>query len=720
MRQVLTGFGHGTRGAGSVAVMFLLAAIGGASCKSSPTVIDLTVEVEAALGLDAVQIKVKAQGKSDLLIDRPAAPSSVTSIVVSDLGGGTPVTLQATGLKGMKEVVIARGRVTLVSGKRTALTFVLAVDCRDVSLTCGVDETCQRGACFSIEVSRDAGIPDAASATSDALKDAQPSDGRDSAGTGGSPVAAGGAAGEGSGGRGGQSGASGGRSGEPASGGGPAGGAVGTGGAAGGVAGSAAATGGAAGSGLTCSSSQHICSGTCVANNSIDHCGNSCSPCQAPAGATATCSGMACDFTCGGPMKRCSGGTKCIPSSGCCTNSDCPAMPSGQTGTCDSGTAMCNYACPANTQACTSAATTTCIPVGGCCSNTDCAETCRVCSSATHTCMPVTSQDDPSGRCAGTCDAAGACKSKKGQACAATIGGCITGSTCASGFCCNQSCGNDATCAGTCAGRPDGTCQYPTTACGTAICSGPNFVDRGTCAQGSCSAPTPRPCAGGFVCSANACKTACTASSDCAATYYCTGAMCNAKKAAGQVCVVAEECTTASCSGRCCNAGVPCTCPQPSRGNLVVNPGFDSGLTGWTADPGVSATISTMEDADGCAFSRAALISNSGPDSSFSFWQCVPVSPGTDYNSGVRVASRGAFIHCDLDAFDRAGCVGTRTSVLDGLLWVNTAWSSGSPFPFQTASSTRSVRIACYSEPTESPASFFMDELYLSSVPGRF
>ena len=151
-----------------------------------------------------------------------------------------------------------------------------------------------------------------------------------------------------------------------------------------------------------------------------------------------------------------------------------------------------------------------------------------------------------------------------------------------------------------------------------------------------------------------------------------------------------------------------------------MNPGFDSGLAGWTADSGVSVTISTTEDADGCPFSRAASIANSGPDRTFAFWQGVPVSAGTDYNAVLRSAARGAFVHSDLDAFDRVGCAGTRTSVREGLLWLNTAWSSNSPFPFQTAISTRSVRVACYSEPTETPGSFFLDEVYLTPAPGRF
>ena len=71
-----------------------------------------------------------------------------------------------------------------------------------------------------------------------------------------------------------------------------------------------------------------------------------------------------------------------------------------------SGTHLCNYDCPAKTQACTAGGATACIAAGGCCRDSDCPGTCQACSTG-HTCVAATGRDDPNGRCPGTCDAAG-------------------------------------------------------------------------------------------------------------------------------------------------------------------------------------------------------------------------------------------------------------------------------------------------------------------------
>ncbi len=48
----------------------------------------------------------------------------------------------------------------------------------------------------------------------------------------------------------------------------------------------------------TCPSGQHLCSGQCVFDTSVNSCGSSCKPCSAPTNATATCDGTSCGFTC--------------------------------------------------------------------------------------------------------------------------------------------------------------------------------------------------------------------------------------------------------------------------------------------------------------------------------------------------------------------------------------------------------------------------------------
>ena len=316
---------------------------------------------------------------------------------------------------------------------------------------------------------------------------------------------------------------------------------------------------------IVCASTQHLCSGTCVDNTSIQNCGTRCSePCTAPTGGTATCDGTTCSFSCSGTTpKMCAIAMTCIASSGCCTNADCPAMSGGQTGTCDSGTSTCNYGCPSNTQSCTTNGTTSCIAAGGCCKDSDCAGSCMTCNMSTHACGAAKSEDDPTGRCAGTCDASGTCKSKQGQTCntvSGSMGGCVTGTTCSpDGYCCNTTCtgscvacdlqgfegtctnlasgtaphsnhplctGAGTSCAGSCGSA--GACTYPTSSCGAApTCSGTSYVSQATCSNGSCGTTSPQTCSGDFVCSLNTCKTSCTADSDCLPGYFCETGLCH-------------------------------------------------------------------------------------------------------------------------------------------------------------------------------------------------
>ncbi len=347
---------------------------------------------------------------------------------------------------------------------------------------------------------------------------------------------------------------------------GAAGGAAGLGGAhagGGGGSGGIPGTGGSSGAGGTsptgCSQTQHLCAGVCSDNKSVQTCGSRCDACVAPAGGTPSCDGTTCDFTCGGSTpKKCQAAGICVGSTGCCGNTDCPTNAGGQTGTCDTTTHACNYACSGSTKSCTVGSTTTCIPMTACCNNSDCTGSCVKCDTSTHACVPAKGMDDPNGRCAGTCDSSGACKSKQGQTCNTVAGGCVSGTTCSpDGVCCDTACtgscvacdlaghlgtctnlaaassphtghpscaGSGTPCAGTCGGG--GVCSYPTASCGTASCSADKFVDKGTCSAGTCVPPSPTSCAGGFVCSGSACRTSCVSDADCEPDHYCEAGVC--------------------------------------------------------------------------------------------------------------------------------------------------------------------------------------------------
>ena len=60
--------------------------------------------------------------------------------------------------------------------------------------------------------------------------------------------------------------------------------------------------------------------------------------------------------------------------------------------------------------------------------------------------------------------------------------------------------------------------------------------------------------------------------------------------------------------------------------NLVVNPTFDNGLTGWTAGPSSSYTLPTVVTADG---SDGANSANYVATATTGFYQDVPVTPGS-------------------------------------------------------------------------------------------
>jgi hypothetical protein len=260
---------------------------------------------------------------------------------------------------------------------------------------------------------------------------------------------------------------------------------------------------------------------------------------------------------------------------GCCTSADCPATApvcsaSNQCAKCtvDADCAGRSLtACNATTGACvqctqssqcggaTANCDTTTNKCVGCTQRSHCPGACQTCTN--NACAAVRDADDPSG-CAGTCDSNGECKGKRGQRCDVVSGGCITGTTCADNYCCDQactapcracnlathegtctavssgdppsghgSCGTDAQCRGSCSGRPDGQCSYPTTACGTPSCSGTSLVPGGHCGSGACTPDSAQDCDGGLVCSANACKISCALDTDCRSDYFCSASSCH-------------------------------------------------------------------------------------------------------------------------------------------------------------------------------------------------
>lgn len=194
----------------------------------------------------------------------------------------------------------------------------------------------------------------------------------------------------------------------------------------------------------------------------------------------------------------------------------------------------------------------------GVCCATSCGGACKTCAPKTGACVAVVKADDANS-CTGanTCDAAGACKKKNGQACGGPSE--CAGAICVDGTCCDRACEGQCEacnvkdhlgtcspvagdprngraactapgtlCGGTCNGLAGAQCAYPSavTLCASS-CSGETFLGSTCDGRGACTADEPRPCAGNFVCAdASVCKTSCAGDADCRQGYRCEGAKC--------------------------------------------------------------------------------------------------------------------------------------------------------------------------------------------------
>ncbi|HTA88436.1 MAG TPA: hypothetical protein VK745_02630 [Polyangiaceae bacterium] len=457
------------------------------------------------------------------------------------------------------------------------------------------------------------------------------------------------------------------------------------------------------------------------------------------------CCGKACDGACLSCASTVTGQAEgtCAPAqAGTDPHDDCTKSTDacGLDGQCD-GAGACRFAVPSTscgTEACQSNEYTPaaqCDGAGKCvtpsavsCGGQPCIGTrCDITCSATMAC--------PTGfYCDGTTCAA----QKSGGSMCAADGDCATGH-CAEGVCCDGAC--TATC-NSClqanTGQIDGKCSavragvvHGTDCPGSAACpaGATSSTAAPTCdGAGACKAGAATSC-GNYLCNATtaSCGTGCTVSSQCSSSSYCSGGVCKAKSVAGQLCAANTECQSGTCSGRCCSSGTPCMCPQPSAGNLIKNPGFDTSLAGWTVDPG-PATIDwqpgtfltpngSYADANACAFSGSAYISEPDSGDSQLIWQCVNVVPQTDYNFGVQIATlSGAYAFCDADLYAGPSCTGGTSNAAD-YEWLNVAWSSGTfPTTFNTGFNS-TVKISCH---VEMGGSFFFDDIYLTPAPGMY
>jgi hypothetical protein len=334
---------------------------------------------------------------------------------------------------------------------------------------------------------------------------------------------------------------------------------------------------------------------------------------------------------------------------------------------------------------------------------------------------------------------------------------CGGGASCVEGVCCGGPCNgvcmsclmaNTGVASGTCAAVRDGVAHNsdctasPATTCGLdGVCDGGGACRRhraGTlcgsnaCPQGSSTftlAPTcngngtcvpsaPISCVS-YACDGAACRTTCTAHSNCSTSAYCAGTACVPKLSAGALCAADVECTSGACGGRCCNSGMPCTCPAPREGNLLMNPTFDQNLAGWTVTLGDGTGAWTSVDVSSCPFSGSVYMTATGSVSPV-ISQCVQVSPSqgiwiTPFEFRGRVRGPG---ECRVEHYFAPNCTGTFQYRDERIVWINVGWSGNSLVPVDVTAEEVSIRIVCdvYDEVTQQD-DFYFDDLYFAPAP---
>ena len=117
-------------------------------CKESPTVLEVSVQVEAGVSIDVITVTASAAGKPDYR-QTFALKSVVTMrIQVEGLADRTPVSVQAEGTREGTIVILQRAVIALRAGRVSSRTFDFTPDC--AGLTCTQTQTCDHGACVGV------------------------------------------------------------------------------------------------------------------------------------------------------------------------------------------------------------------------------------------------------------------------------------------------------------------------------------------------------------------------------------------------------------------------------------------------------------------------------------------------------------------------------------------------------------------------------------------
>jgi hypothetical protein len=455
------------------------------------------------------------------------------------------------------------------------------------------------------------------------------------------------------------------------------------------------------------------CTGACEACNLPDTAGKctftSANVCRASTGAcdvAETCDGSSA--ACPPDLRR-PGGTTCRASTGACDVAE----------TCDGSSA----ACPPDLRR---PAGTTCRAAAGTC---DLPETCDgqtpdcpldVKQPNGATCRPATGACDV----AETCDGSSAlCPTDgyrpSGFSCRASAGLCDPAETCDGQ---SPACPldlkqpNGATC------RPAaGTCDLAETCDGTSAACPPDARrSGGAVCHASTGGCDPAETCDGTSVSCPADVAGCTNGS------YCAGTSCAPKKSDGQTCKASNECLGGTCGGRCCSGG--CVCPQPSGGNMITNPSFDTDQSGWIVQ---FSTDTHLYAEDQCAYSHS-LFTHGPEGDGVTIHQCVPVTEAGSYNFGIKVKMDSPYlgmsggndrVDCTAVSYADSTCTnGQNAYVTTSTLWNMTGWHDvGGTVAVGAGDHSVIVSCTCLADAAESYGiDCLWDMAYLNRGSGTF
>lgn len=139
----------------------------------------------------------------------------------------------------------------------------------------------------------------------------------------------------------------------------------------------------------------------------------------------------------------------------------------------------------------------------------------------------------------------------------------------------------------------------------------------------------------------------------------------------------------------------PSGCTEPSSGNMLRNPGFATGTSGWNTSGSYGSVSWSSDDYESCSISGSAQLSASNVVGQI-LSQCVPISGGTyHFSARIRSGGNGGQTTCAVVAYQLPNCQGGAKAEAEAD-WVNVAWGPMTSYAFDVDSTFTSASVSCY------------------------